>query len=130
MKRLFLALVGSLIIMTMSGQTYNSLWRHVKDAERQDLPQTVTETLQQIVHKAEQERNYGQLLKAELMYWGTLCSVSPDSLRPAMEQLKEREQQAEGNRVLQAVWQTVLGYVYESNAWLDEQHHELTAREY
>ena len=114
----------------MSAQTYTSLWKQVREAQTGDLPQTEQETLRQIVAKAESEGNYGQLLKAELQCARSMCAVSPDSLKPVVEQLKQREQQTADNHVLQAIYQCVLGYIYEHNRWLDEDRHEEIGREY
>ena len=52
--------------MWLFGQSYSELWKKANEAEQKDLPQTQYEVLQKIVTKAEQEKAYGQLLKAEL----------------------------------------------------------------
>ncbi len=111
-------------------QTYSSLWKQVREAEHNDLPQTEQQVLSQIVMKAEQERAYGQLLKAELQRARSMCEVSSDSLRPAVEQLQQRASQAENNHPLQAIYHCVLGYIYSANPWLDEDRHEEIGQEY
>ena len=131
MKKLLTAITAMLMIpMMTNAQTYNSLWKQVKEAEQNDLPQTEQQVLSQIAIKAEKERAYGQLLKAELQHARSQCNVSPDSLKPVVERLKEREEQAADNPVLQAVYQTVLGYLYKNNRWLDEDRHEEIGDEY
>jgi hypothetical protein len=55
-----------MIPFSLFGQTYSALWKQAADAEKKDLPQTQIEALRQIVEKAEREKAYGQLLKAEL----------------------------------------------------------------
>ena len=101
------------------GQTYNALWRQVKDAQNKDLPQTEQQVLRQIVQKARQEKAYGQLLKAELGLTRSAATVSPDSLQPAVERL---QQQAEATQDvhLQAVYYAVLGKIYRNNTQLDD----------
>ena len=95
MKKLLTAITAMLMIpMMTNAQTYNSLWKQVKEAEQNDLPQTEQQVLSQIATKAEKERAYGQLLKAELQHARSQCNVSPDSLKPVVERLKEREEQA------------------------------------
>ena len=116
--------------MFMNAQNYTSLWKQVKEAEQKDLPQTAQEVLGQIVNKAEQEANYGQLLKAALQSSRLLCQVAPDSLKPAVEQLQQRAEQAAGNVPLEAIYNCVLGYVYKRNSWLDEDHHMDIAKDY
>ena len=116
--------------MFMNAQNYTSLWKQVKEAEQKDLPQTAQEVLGQIVNKAEQEANYGQLLKAALQSSRLLCQVAPDSLKPAVEQLQQRAEQAAGNVPLEAIYNCVLGYVYKRNSWLDEDHHRDIAKDY
>ena len=48
------------------GQTYDALWRQVKDAQEKDMPKTEQEVLRKIAAKAEKEHAYGHLLKAQL----------------------------------------------------------------
>ena len=116
--------------MFMNAQNYTSLWKQVKEAEQKDLPQTAQKVLGQIVTKAKQEADYGQLLKAELQQAHSQCLVAPDSLRPAVEQLQQRAEQAEGNIPLQAIYHCVLGYIYQQNSWLDEDHYQEIASDY
>ena len=116
--------------MLIFSQTYSALWNQVKNAQDNDLPQTEQEVLDKIVKKAEKEKAYGQLLKAELQRAHSQCEVAPDSLKPAVERLKERAAQAEDNHVLQAVYYAVLGYIYYHNSWLDEQRHEQIGQDY
>ena len=121
MKKVLLTILTVLLTMTMQGQTYTSLWQQAENAAKKDLPQTEIEVLRKIASKAEKERNYGQLMKAELNEAATQCRISPDSLRPAVERLEAREAQAQ-EEVLRAVYDAVLGYIYEQNGqWLDDE---------
>ena len=122
MKKHILCVTLALIIPTMMlAQTFSNLWDKVEAAQRNDLPQTEQSVLLQILKKAEREKNYGQLLKAELQYASSQASVSPDSLQPAVERLKEREQST-ADSVVRAVYQSVLGYIYAHNNDLGEDH--------
>ncbi len=115
--------------MTFAQTTTSDLWKQVSEAEEQDLPQTEQKLLRKIATIAESDGDYAQLLKAELQEARSLCSVSPDSLPPAVERLKEREKQAKDS-VLSAVYCAVLGYVYRSNSSLDEDRYEEISEEY
>ena len=53
------------------GQSYASLWKKVAEASEKDLPKTEYEVLQRIVKKAAKSKDYGQLLKAELLKVGS-----------------------------------------------------------
>lgn len=128
-KILLLSVIGLMTSMTMIGQTYTSLWKQVSEAEDKDLPQTAIEVLQQIVQKAEAEKAYGQLLKAELKEAKVKTEVSPDSLEPAVSRLVVREQQAQ-DEVLKAVYNTVLGYIYLHNHSLDTDNYQSIAQAY
>ena len=131
MKKLILTtILLTMIPMMMNAQTYSNLWKQVKEAEQKDLPQTEQQVLSQIVEKAQQEQAYGQLLKAELQRARSMCQVSPDSLKPAVEQLKLHEEQAADDHVLQAIYQCVLGYIYQNNRWLDMNRYEEIAQDY
>ena len=121
MKKLlfFLAVMLAAPALTMKGQTYSSLWKQVEKATNDDLPQTEQKLLRQIAAKAEQEKAYGQLLKAELQEVRALTDVSGDSLKPAIARLQAREQAAQ-EEPLRAVYNTVLGYIYRHSRVLDE----------
>ena len=102
MKKLlfFLAVMLAAPALTMKGQTYSSLWKQVEKAVNDDLPQTEQKLLRQIAAKAEQEKAYGQLLKAELQEVRALTDVSGDSLKPAIARLQAREQAAQEELLL------------------------------
>ena len=114
MKKFFLCLIVMIMPMMMFGQSYASLWKKVSQAEEKDLPQTECELLQKIVAKAEKNRDYGQLLKASLQSAQVMAVVSPDSLRPAMEEMKQKWENTD-DEVLRIVWQTVLWRVQQRN---------------
>ena len=118
-----------LMPMTMFGQTYSELWDKVLKARVDDLPQTEIGVLRQIADKAERERQYGQLMKAELAEATARCSVSSDSIVPAVERLRQREQQAK-DEVLRAVYDAVLGYVYQQNSQMLGDNATALSRQY
>jgi hypothetical protein len=125
MKKLLL-LITMLIPMLANGQTYDALWSQVNKAVDDDLPQTEQQALQKIVNKAERERNYGQLLKAELQMARSMVSVSSDSLAPSVERLKEQEQASQDDPVMSAVLQCVLGFIYRNNSQLGNNHQKIS----
>ena len=133
MKKIFFALIALMTFpFNLSGQTptYKSLWKQVETAQEQDLPQTEQKVLSQIEQKALAEQAYGQLLKAELQRARSVCSVAPDSLKPAVERLKQRVVEVEGDVPLQAIYYSVLGYIYQQNSWLDEDRHKEIGLDY
>ena len=115
--------------MILWGQSFDTLWKQVETAHKKDLPQTEQEALRKIVVKAEKEKAYGQLLKAELQEARTLCEVSPDSLKPAVERLQQREQTFK-DPALRAVYQTVLGYIFARNQQLGDDAQERSKQYY
>ena len=127
MRKLFFCVLGTLLLMPMIifGQTYDGLWKKVRQAEEKDLPQTQLQTLQKIVDKATKERAYGQLLKAGLTKARVQTLLSPDSLQPAMARLKQQAEVAAGDVPLQAVYYAVLGRIYRDNRQLDDEWERL-----
>ena len=110
MKRSILFIIIALTTMPIAlfGQTYSALWKQVKEAEAKDLPKTEYEVLQKIVTKATKEKAYGQLLKAELQGALVMQSISPDSLKPAVERIIARCE-ATKEIPLKTVYQTEIG---------------------
>lgn len=114
MRRIFATLIILMMPLLIFGQSYASLWKKVKEAEEKDLPKTACEVLQKIVKKAEKGHDYGQLLKAELQSAQMMAEIAPDSLKPAIERMRQRAE-TEQNVVLKTVYQTVLYQVSRSN---------------
>ena len=120
--------IAFMMPMMIFGQTYKALWKQVEDAVDDDLPKSEQQILDKIVAKATKEKAYGQLLKAELQKARSQCDVSPDTLQSVVSRLQQREQK-EKDAVVRAIYQTVLGYLYEQNE-MEESHSEETARQY
>ena len=59
-----LLLIGLLLPMTMSAQSFDALWKQVEQARQKDLPKTQINLLDKIERKARREKIYGQLLAA------------------------------------------------------------------
>ncbi len=106
-------------VMTLSNlqvmaQSYTTLWKQVSDAQAKDLPQTELKALDAIAKKAQGERSYGHLLKAQLRRAAVQTQIAPDSIDAELDRVKSSLKRAEdgGNRVLAAVYQSVLGRIY------------------
>jgi len=103
---IIIILVSTMPIASFS-QSYSALWKQANYAEENDLPKTQYEVMQKIVKKAEREKAYGQLLKAELLGTQVMSGISPDSLKPAVERIRQRSEGIK-DPVLKIVYQTVL----------------------
>lgn len=118
-SRLISIAVALLIPLAAIADSYTSLWKQYDAAVKKDHPQTVLKLLSQIADKAQRERAYGQLLKAQVKSADYQCELSVDSLQPVVERMRLMEQQAEssGDNVLAAIYQSVLGSVYTNNSF-------------
>lgn len=116
-SRLISLVVAMLMPLAAIADSYTSLWKQFDSAMQKDHPQSARKVLAQITDKAQREHEYGQLLKAQVSIAGCETMMSPDSLMPAIERLKYAEQTAvsNGDNVLAAVYQSVLGSVYTDN---------------
>ncbi len=114
MKKILVITIALIMPMFIFGQSYSALWKKVADAEQKDLPKTQYEVLQQIVTKAAKEKQYGQLLKAELMRAQTMAVIAPDSLKPEITRIENRYKAAT-DEVLRMVYQTVLWQISDEN---------------
>ena len=104
--------------LQVMAQGYTALWKQVSEAQDKDLPQTEIEVLGKIAEKAQAEHSYGQLLKAKLRQAAVQTQISPDSADIELDRVKADLAKAEqsGNRVLAAVYQSVLGRIYKDKA--------------
>ena len=107
MKKILILLVALMIPVFIFGENYASLWKKVETAEEKDLPKTEYEVLQKIVKKAEKEKAYGHLLKAELLGAQVMNEIAPDSLKPEVMRIHQRYEQTD-DEILKTVYQTVL----------------------
>ena len=114
-----LFLIMIVLPMTADKGTFDSLWEKVEEAGQKDLPRTQYDVLQQIVAKAQKEKAYGQLLKAELKGASVMASVAPDSLLPAVERIEQRYQHTQ-DETLQTVYRAVLNRIYRENRQLEK----------
>ena len=115
MTAIFVMVLSNLQVMA---QGYSALWKQVSDAQDKDLPKTEMEVLGKIADKAQAEHSYGQLLKAKLRQAAVQTQIAPDSADVELSRVKEDLAKAEqsGNRVLAAVYQSVLGRIYKDKA--------------
>ncbi|MBM6993710.1 MAG: alpha-2-macroglobulin [Prevotella sp.] len=113
MKKIIYTLAMMLLPLSMFGQSYSSLWKKVSEAQTKDLPKTQIEWLDQIARKAEKEAQYGHLIKAQLMRSAVNTQISPDSADVEIDRLEQKAQAAK-DPVLQAVYASVLGKLYQN----------------
>ena len=121
MKNRVFTVVATMLLMPMVlfGQTYQSLWKQVREAEDKDLPQSAMKHVAAIEEKARKEKAYGQFIKATLTLSRLQSEVAPDSLKPAVDRLV-KEEQAEKDIVLRSVYDAVLSQLYAQNRQLDD----------
>ncbi|MBR5687648.1 MAG: alpha-2-macroglobulin [Prevotella sp.] len=132
MKRIvkILLLITLFMPMKLFGQTYSTLWKQVETAQKKDKPRSVMAELDKIRNKAEKEKEYGHLLKAELLYIRTETSITPDSLQPSVERLVAKEAKIrKKSPAFAAVYQTVLSRIYNRYSTLGSDHYKIS-REY
>lgn len=131
MKRTIIATFIAMLLLPMAAMadSYTSLWKKYDGAVKKDHPQTVLKVLAQISGKAEKERAYGHLLKAQVAQLDWLAQLSRDSIPAVAERLKSCGDAAErkGDLVLAAVYQSVMGRMYAQYRYAFDDAKELGA---
>lgn len=130
-KTIFFSLFAALLMpVAAAADSYTSLWKKFESAKSKDHPQTVLKVLSEIRDKAAKERAYGHLLKAQISTIEWQTAVTPDSLESEVTRLREWERRAvaSGDNVLAAVYQSALGTLYSSNAYLLDDGKAIAAR--
>ena len=118
-RLLFIIFVIAMVPTMMYADSYTTLWKKEAAAREKDLPKTQIEILDKIIAKAEADRAYGHLLKAQVSKMGARSSISPDSLAPAVRRLEADAKKAESKDVvLAAVYNSVIGTVYKKRPTL------------
>ncbi len=131
-KFVFIIIIAMNFLSPASAQTYSNLWRQVENAQKASLPKDQLAALSQIESKASKDREYGQLLKAQLQSIAVQVDISPDSLLP---QVKKYEQNinATSDAALAAVYRATLAHIYLNCYYhldLSEEEGERLATEY
>lgn len=121
MRRIAIIVISLLVLLPVAavGQSFSTLWKQATQAEQRDLPRTQVEVLRKIAKKAEAEKSYGQLLRAQLKCLTVMNSVSPDSLLPAIRRMEEDRGRA-ANATLRAVYDAALCKIYREAAGLGD----------
>lgn len=126
MKRIA-ALLLTLMPLMAFAQSYDQLWKSVKDAQEKDLPKTEISTLGKIISKATKEKMYGHLLAATLQRASTQAVISPDSAKVEIERLESMATK-EPSPEVKAIYYAVLSDIYSNNTELD--NHKTKRQEY
>ena len=64
----FFVAVFLLMPMGLFSQSYNDLWKQVRQAQDKDLPKTAISHLEKIEKKAQREQAYGQIMRSTLLH--------------------------------------------------------------
>lgn len=113
MKKVLGIIVFFLLPLFANAQTFQQLWNKVGEAAKKDLPQTQLAIIQQIEKKATKEKQYGQLLKAQLRHGILQTDITPDSVDAHVKRM-ERQYHMFNDSALKAVYATAIGKMYET----------------
>ena len=112
MLRIFV--VGMLLcigLLPAGAQSYDSLWKQVEQARKKSLPQTAIKVANQLMDKAEQERNAPQLMKAYLYRESLQANLTPDSLYTYLQRM-EQWVKVERDAANRAILHSLLAHSY------------------
>ncbi|MBQ6746865.1 MAG: alpha-2-macroglobulin [Bacteroidaceae bacterium] len=130
MKQIFrisfiLTIITAMIHIPVFAQTYDSLWKQVKEAEEKSLPKTVMDLSDKIFRKAQREQNAPQMFKAYLYKTQSQEEVTPDSIYPNFQYV-EKWVKTERNAVNRAILHSMLAGMYQD--YLSRHSYELRNR--
>jgi len=130
MKQMFklsfiLTIITAMIHIPVFAQTYDSLWKQVKEAEEKSLPKTVMDLSDKIFQKAQREQNAPQMFKAYLYKTQSQEEVTPDSIYPNFQYV-EKWAKTERNTVNRAILHSMLAGMYQD--YLSRHSYELRNR--
>lgn len=128
MKVFFLIAMGTFLGGNACAQSFDKLWRSVKEAGKLDLPQTVLQHLDAIYRKGEKEKNLPQMLKATVWRMHYRQNLTPDSLYTDIGRLEQWLRQAK-QPMEQAILHSLLAENYAEyaagNGWALRQRTEV-----
>lgn len=114
MKKTFLSIIAALMLPAAAlADGYSALWKQYEAAKKKDLPKTQLQVLDRIASLAEREKNYGNLLSAEVDRVVLTARISTDSIMPCIERMETKAKAEEGrNGALAAIYYCVAGDAY------------------
>ena len=114
-KTLRLIFILFLSVMTTSSfaTSYSQLWSQFAKAQSADHPKEMVACLDEIIAKARPAKDYGQLIKAEMLRVGVRADISPDSLQNDLARLDKERKSAAPSSPERAIWSCLLAKVYE-----------------
>ncbi len=105
---------------SLQNESYDQLWKQVKEADRKDHPKTVVEICDKILAKARKEGNKGQLLKAWFYRVDKKTSITPDTMYSNLKEL-ENWAKDEKDPVTKMVLHSCIASIYSNyvdyNSW-------------
>lgn len=112
---LALAVAFSGLAMSLHAQSFDTLWKQVEKAQREDLPQTVIKLTDTIFKKGEQEKKPGQMMKAYICRMVYKNRISADEVNVNLQSL-EQWIKDEPNSMNRAVLHSIAAYIYAETA--------------
>lgn len=113
-----LSTILQLFVLTISAQSYDSLWKEFKKANEKDQPRSAIAVLQKVREKAEKERQYGHLLAASFAELSLQEEISYDSLEASKARLRSRDSLLYANDVTAAwIYRVALATVEGVDRW-------------
>lgn len=113
MKKILTIATSLALAAGASAQSYDKMWKAVKQQAEQDLPQSALKGVEEIRDKAAMENNSVQLLRAILMLRVYSAEVSPDSAQVYVSQIEEALA-TEQDAIQKALYHSALAQCYES----------------
>lgn len=113
MKKFLGIIVFFLLPLFANAQTFQQLWNKVGEAAKKDLPQTQLDIIRQIEKKAVKEKQYGQLLKAQLRHGILQTNITPDSVDAHVKRIEHQYNQF-SDPAPKAIYATAIGKMYET----------------
>ena len=106
-------LISAIMVMA---DDFKGMWKDVNNSGVKDMPATQIEMLDKIIAKARDEKSYGNLMKAVKERMEKRYMISPDSFNADVDRLEKETEQTDHNTVLYAVYNSILGNIYQEKA--------------
>ncbi len=132
-KRSLITIIAVIFTITAQAQSFTYLWKQVEKAQEADMPKSQLEFLSTISNKAQEQQEYGHLLKAEVQKMAVQSIITPDSLNTQVEKFAEKALRTE-DAALKSVYYAILGHIYK-NYWrgldmMESNAHVISAKYY
>lgn len=121
-KTLLIVCLVFMLPLIVNAKSYYNLWNSVTEAQMANDAEAENNALTQIYSKAKKAKDYGQMMKAELIKVKLCARTNNGSISSAVQEMEKHLNENRSDKIACALYHCVLGRIYRENPSLGSDH--------